>query len=375
MSTISISAIILSAGLSVRMGAFKPLLPLGNGTIIRQAVTNFQQAGIEEVYIVLGNRASDIIPHIDDMDVSWVVNEDFQAEMFTSVQIGVDQLSPDIKAFFLLPVDVPLIRPQTFLALINASAEQPDSIIHPVFAGTRGHPPLIPQKYMQALLAYRGGGGLRGFLDQFEQYSLEVPVYDQGILMDIDTPDQYEGIKRRYQKWMLPTEAECLAMLAMQFATSDPMMQHAKAVARLTQKIAINLKSVRHPIDVELVTACGYLHDIGKGHADHAQYGADLLIELGYPQIASIVATHMDLEYNAQDDITEKEVLFLADKKISGTRTMALDKRLSSKLKKLANNPKGREAAEKRLGTAQKIEQRIYSIIGAKNDNSTQSSR
>jgi len=369
-SSISISAIILSAGLSSRMGAFKPLLPLGKGTIIKQAILNFQQAGIREIHVVLGNRAHDIVSHLDDMDVAWVVNQDFHKEMLTSVQIGVNQLNPESSAFFLQPVDIPLIRERTLQALMRAHAAQPHGIIYPVFHDTRGHPPLIPRKYAKRIIAYRGKGGLRGCLQVYEKNAFNIPVVDEGILMDMDNRDQYDRIKRRFKKWALPSEAECLAMLAVRFDHSDPMIQHAQAVAGLARRMATKLNATGYPIDEELVTVCGYLHDIGKGIKGHAHIGADMLINFGYPEVAAIVATHMDLAFSASDDITEKEVLFLADKKVSGTKIMALNERLSHKLKQVADNPDGRAAAERRLGTAMKIEERIQSILGGKNGNS-----
>ncbi len=350
------------------MGAFKPLLPLGKMTIIKQAVTNFQQVGIQEIKIVLGNQASDIISHLADIPVSWVINKDFHQEMFASVQAGVRGLRAGTKAFFLLPVDIPLIRRQTLLALMDANIKHPHSILYPSFNAKKGHPPLIPQKYAERIIEYRGEGGLRGFLQQHEENALNVPVADEGILMDMDTHDQYELIKRRYQKRMIPSETECRAMLAFRFDDNDAMIQHAQTVAGLAQSIATRLKTAGHPIDVDLVTACGYLHDIGKGHAGHAHFGAELLENFGYPRIAEIVATHMDLEFDEQDDITEKEVLFVADKKISGTRIMAFDERLSAKLVHFADNPDGRAAAEKRLGTALKIQKRVEAIIGEKID-------
>jgi len=368
MSTQSIAAVILSAGLSSRMGAFKPLLPLGEGTVIKQAVTNFQQIGIKPIHIVLGNRASEIIPHLTAMDVFWVVNEDYHDDMLTSVQLGVGRLRPDTTAFFILPVDIPLVRSQTLLSLLDAHTGQPHSILYPIFNGTRGHPPLIPQIYAEKLVGYRGGGGVQGFLNQFEQSAWDVSVADEGILMDMDTHDQYEQIKRRYQNWHLPSEAECLAMLAFRFAATDPMIQHAKTVAGLTHRIATKLHAAGYPIDVELVTVCGYLHDIGKGIRGHALIGADMLVNFGFPQIAAIVATHMDLEFSERDDITEKEVLFLADKKISGTKIMTLEARLAAKIRQFADNPDGRESAEKRLGTAMKIEERIETIVNQKID-------
>jgi molybdenum cofactor cytidylyltransferase len=359
-----ISAVILSAGLSSRMGEFKPLLPLGKKTVIERVVGAFQQADIHDIHIVIGNRASDMISMLKGMPVSWIINNDYRQEMFTSVRAGVGGLSPEAKAFFIQPVDIPLVRSQTLKSLIKALRSHPQWILYPSFNGHRGHPPLIPRRYTQGISDYQGNGGLKGFLQQYDQRAQNIPVADAGILMDMDTPEQYERIKTRYQKWMVPSTDECMAMMTSRFTENHPVVQHGRVVARLVEIIGTQLNHAGGHIDVDLLMACGYLHDIGKGEKEHAQYGADLIRLWGYVRIGDIIETHMDLDFDAQRDVTEKEILYLADKKTSGDKILSLKQRLQTKMKQFAKQPEGRIAAEKRLRTAMKIEHTIEKIIG-----------
>ena len=85
---------------------------------------------------------------------------------------------------------------------------------------------------------------------------------------------------------------------------------------------------------------------------------------MGYPNIADIIETHMDLPFADAGNITEKEVLYLADKRVYGEKILSLDRRLRSKLKHLSGRPEGKVAAENRIRTAMKIEKAIEGIIG-----------
>ena len=359
-----ITAVILSAGMSSRMGEFKPLLPLGSGMVIEQVVATLRSAGIGDIRVVLGYRAQDVIPVLKDLGVSWVINEDFQKEMLTSVKVGADGLAPDSKAFFILPVDIPLVRSHTFHALMDASSKDTKYIVYPTFAGKRGHPPLIPRQYAGELMQWTGNGGLKGFLEQYDPISFDVPVFDECILMDMDTPEHYRQVVARYEKRQIPSKAECRAIMAARFSDGHPVEKHGKVVARIGQIIGNKLIHAGCTVDADLIGVCGYLHDIGKGKKYHAKFGADLLKNMGYLNVSEVIASHMDLVFAKEGTITEKEVLYLADKMTHGESILKLEKRLESKMNQLADNPKGKMAAEKRIRTAMQIEQAIERIIG-----------
>jgi len=359
-----ITAVILSAGMSTRMGAFKPLLPLGNGRVIEQVVTTLKAAGIGDIRVVLGYRAQDLIPVLKDLGVAWVINEEFQTEMLSSVKVGADGLAPDSEAFFVLPVDIPLVRPQTFHRLVDVFSKDRPPILYPTFLGKRGHPPLVSRQYANELIGWTGSGGLKGFLEQYDPVSQNVPVFDECILMDMDTPDHYGQLIARYERRRVPSKNECRAIMASRFSDGHPVVKHSRVVERIGHLIGNRLLRAGHTVDIDLLRVCGYLHDIGKGEKNHAIFGADLLKGMGYTDVSGVIASHMDLDFATQGSITEKEILYLADKLTQGVDVLELEKRLELKLNQLIDNPEGQMAAEKRIRTAMQIQDAIEKIIG-----------
>ena len=85
---ISIAAIILAAGEGKRMGRIKPLLPLGEGTVIEHLAGSFRNAGIGDIVVVLGHRSQDIVPVLKANNLNWVKNDQYQQGMLSSVKTG-----------------------------------------------------------------------------------------------------------------------------------------------------------------------------------------------------------------------------------------------------------------------------------------------
>jgi len=198
-----LAAIILSAGFSSRMAAFKPLLSMGNSTVIETVINIFLKAGISDITVVLGHRADDLKPVVDRSHVRWILNERYDEGMYSSVVSGVSGLysaRAEVKGVFLLPVDMPLISSLTIKKITMAYSISGSHIFYPTYLKQRGHPPLIPSDLFSEILAWNGPGGLRSFLERYEARASGVEVQDKGILMDIDTPEDYSEICRVYGK-------------------------------------------------------------------------------------------------------------------------------------------------------------------------------
>jgi molybdenum cofactor cytidylyltransferase len=194
-----IAAIILAAGYSSRMGTLKPLLKIGGETILERAIRLFSELGVGDVIVVVGHRAEQIIPIVHDCGARAVMNEQFEQGMFSSVQAGVNALNPGSEAFFVLPVDIPLVRILTIRDLLKAYRGGSSKIVVPVFQGRRGHPPLISAGYRKEILSYCAGDGLRGFFGKHDHFFEQVEVPDEMILFDLDTPADYEALVARLQ--------------------------------------------------------------------------------------------------------------------------------------------------------------------------------
>ncbi len=194
----SFAVLILAAGFSRRIGKFKPLLSIGGVTFVDRLIAIFQQNDVE-VYLVIGFHAEELKTAIREHNVVVVENPDYRLGMFASVQAGVRALKQGCRAFFVIPVDIPLVRSLTIRQIITASTQYPDKIIYPVFNQKRGHPVLIPVSLAPTISRWCKDGSLRDVLHSFENLSLEVNVPDENILLDINTTDDYNSVIERFQ--------------------------------------------------------------------------------------------------------------------------------------------------------------------------------
>ncbi len=108
----------------------------------------------------------------------------------SSIVAGIQSFDSTIGAFFLLPVDIPLVKPETIRHLLQASEKHQAPVVYPCFRGTRGHPPLIRIHCIEDMKPSREGGLMR-HLQAFDDRALHVEVADGGILMDCHTPNDY----------------------------------------------------------------------------------------------------------------------------------------------------------------------------------------
>jgi molybdenum cofactor cytidylyltransferase len=187
----NLSAIILAGGYSTRMKQFKPLLPLGDSTIIENTINVFRNSGVDNITVVIGYRADDLKVLLDRISVKWVYNPNYHEGMYSSVVAGVSSLTTSTKGFFLLPADMPFVKKETIEELLRVYNSTTYDIIYPTYKGHRGHPPLISEGLFPAIKNWDGGGGLRALLSKYQQVSTQVEVIDENILIDMDTYEDY----------------------------------------------------------------------------------------------------------------------------------------------------------------------------------------
>ena len=178
------------------MAAFKPLIRIGGKSFVEHAIALFHESGIENTVIVAGHRASEVLPVARAAASRGVINADYADGMYSSILTGVKALEHPGDAFFLLPVDIPLVRPQTVrqLALAFKQHHAPP-VCYPLFQSKRGHPPLINSRLIDAILSYDGNGGLREFLRGYENKAISIQVEDPFIRLDADTPRDLQRLR------------------------------------------------------------------------------------------------------------------------------------------------------------------------------------
>lgn len=364
MKTAHLSAIILSAGSSRRMGAFKPLLPLGGTSVVERVVNLYRSAGISDIRIVAGYRADDLRKTPGLQNIRCVVNRAYADGMYSSLVAGVRDLPDLCRGFFVHPVDIPLVRRSTLAALIAAFASYPGDILHPSFIGRRGHPPLISATLTAAMLDWPGNGGLEAFWQSGNTPMRDVPVADEGILLDLDTEEDYRRLTVRSEKIDIPTAEECRSLMAEAMAVPTAVQMHCRMVAAIAVKIAETLLRAGASLDVDLVRAAALLHDIARDRPNHAEAGARLLKELDYARVAAIVRLHMDIEADPDQAPDEARIVFLADKLVVGGRLASLEERFARKTAKYGTNIKALAAIERRRKAAESIQAGVERFSG-----------
>jgi molybdenum cofactor cytidylyltransferase len=182
-----VSAVILAAGMSTRMGALKQLLPLNGRTLLENVLESVRKSRVDEVVLVLGFEADTIREKIPLDRVKVVVNDAYREGMGTSVRAGIEQVSPDADAALVMLADQPFVKPESLDRLIHIYAEQKPQIVIPVYQGFRGNPVLLDQSVFPELLNLGGDIGCRAIFGSHTENILKVPVEDIGVLVDIDT--------------------------------------------------------------------------------------------------------------------------------------------------------------------------------------------
>ncbi len=365
MSSARIVGLIVAAGYSSRMGTFKPLLPLGEKTVIEAAVDSLRMAGVTDIRVVVGYRAADLHPVLDQLQVDIIENPNYSQGMFSSVVAGLKNFAGDADAFFLLPGDTPVIRRRSIKDIVCEYRKSNAAVTYPVFNGERGHPPLISAKCFERILSGDGVGGLRRILNQYEADSIDVAVADQGILLDMDTMEDFKQLTYFYLRRHIPTYDECLAILN-KHQDDDRVLQHGHVVAEIGKSLASHLNCAGLSLSTELVYAGGLLHDLGKGKPNHPKRGERLLRCKGFSELSGIIASHMDMELKPEWVIDEASLVFLADKLVQGTRLVSLTERFTPALERFADNPEILNAISNRKRTAEAIWNRVAGILGMK---------
>lgn len=188
-----ISAVLLAAGESSRMGDLKQLLPCGRSTFVERAVDTLLGSAVAEVIVVVGHRAPAVVEKIGSRPVRVAENTDYGQGMSTSIIVGLKLVSSEAGAVLLALSDQPLLDSRTVDSLISGFLSGGKGIAVPTYQGARGHPVIFAKKYLAELMALKGDIGGREIISAHPEDVLEVAVTSRGVIVDIDTRDDYSA--------------------------------------------------------------------------------------------------------------------------------------------------------------------------------------
>ena len=187
----TVGAVVTAAGLSSRMGCFKPLLKIGGIPAAERIISNIHTVGIKDIALVTGHNAGELENSLNDTCAVFLRNERYaHTEMFDSMKIGLEYLKDKCDRILFTPVDVPLFTPETVRLLLKSEA----SVVIPIFNQKKGHPVVLEKSAVNEILGYTGSGGLKGAIENLLLKVEHVEVRDGGVIYDMDTREDYNKI-------------------------------------------------------------------------------------------------------------------------------------------------------------------------------------
>lgn len=186
-----ISAILLGAGESKRMGVDKLSLPWGRETVLEHCLETLLKSEVKEVVVVLGHRDKISKSLSRNRKVKTVVNPLFRKGMSTSIRRGLQMIHPYSQGVLIALGDQPYLKTRTINALIRVFSQRKKGIILPSFRGKIGHPVIFSQKYKKELLGLKGDVGGRFIIERHSEDVRKVPIKSVGVVKDIDTWQDY----------------------------------------------------------------------------------------------------------------------------------------------------------------------------------------
>lgn len=362
MKDIRLAAIIVSAGYSSRMGSFKPFLKFHTRSALEILVDTYKSCGIENIIVVTGYRGSEVADSLRDSGVRCFQNTDYAQGMFTSVVAGIEALDSDVAAFFMQPVDIPLVKKYTIEVLKSQYPESGKCIIYPEFMGRTGHPPLIDCRYREEILSSNGEGGLKRILRAHADDSTTIPVFDKAVLMDMDTREDYERLLA-YFYTTAPDMEECRSILDI-YKVPENIARHGRQVAEVAAAILRSLDKAGCRLDESALRAAAMLHDMARQEKNHARAGEEILRGIGYDKVGSIIGSHTDIEVDDNGPVSEDEILYLADKLVREDKLISIEDRFRHSLNVHKDNPEALIKIAKRRDAAYKIIKKIETVSG-----------
>lgn len=178
------------------MGTCKQLLQLEGKTVLARCLETLLHGGIDEVIVVVAPRGDEVVQAAASYPVRVVRNAEPDGDMAASICTGRDALPPWATGVVIALCDFPRVRSETVSRLAKAHLQDPGSIIVPCRDGHRGHPPLLPRRFLDDLAPPLT---LRDLLRDNQELIHHLELADDGVLIDMDTPDDYRRIAAMYR--------------------------------------------------------------------------------------------------------------------------------------------------------------------------------
>lgn len=197
---------------------------------------------------------------------------------------------------------------------------------------------------------------------KFEDSSICVPVYDESILIDMDTREDYNK-PLSYFNTAAPDRMECYAIQKI-YNMPKNIIEHCLKVSEVSLGILKSLEISGYKLNKAALEAAALLHDIARKEKNHALAGEAILKWIGYEYVGYIISTHMDIDIDENGRVTENEILYLSDKLVKGDKIIPIQERMKQCIDAYRYDGEVKRKILYRFENAEKIIKKIEKITG-----------
>lgn len=193
-------AVVPACGRSTRMGRPKLILPLGKQTVIEKVVESLRKGGVNRILVVVGPDLHEVAALASSAGAEVLQLKENTPDMRATVECGIDWIEKRYRPapsdlWLLAPADHPAFDARIVRELLSASRANPEAIIIPTHDEKRGHPVSLPWRHIAGIRSLPEGQGINSYLLTKQSEVLELAVADPGILVNLDTPEDYDKLK------------------------------------------------------------------------------------------------------------------------------------------------------------------------------------
>src|SRR5262249_19811353 len=188
----NVAAVLLAAGCSTRFGAKNKLLAkISDRPLIRVEAETILEAPSREIVVVTGYDRRPIECALDSLQLRFIHNPDWAKGMGSSIAVGVSAVDSEVAGCFILPGDMPLLRPALLELLIEefVHAKEMPIVVPVTTSGAQRNPVLWPRRFFGLLTALGGPEAGKRLLSTLAHCRKDVCVLDDRVFADIDTAD------------------------------------------------------------------------------------------------------------------------------------------------------------------------------------------
>jgi molybdenum cofactor cytidylyltransferase len=187
-----IFAVILAAGESSRMGMPKALLQIHGKTFLEYLLESIKKAGLENISVIVGHDAEMVMTKFLNLNVDFIINKDYKKGQLSSIQAAIKSVPKNTDAVLICPIDRPLFSSGLINKLFSDFVRTGSPVVVPVYDAKRGHPMIFSSSVFMELMRAPIDVGARAVVWAHHSEVVEVPTNEEGILINIDTPELYE---------------------------------------------------------------------------------------------------------------------------------------------------------------------------------------